>query len=115
MADDKKSVIDTDLDSKVSTFSEGVKQNKLNDPEADFAPTPPKDEGWKSKGPFVKYTGQATLRSITTEEFEAAGAKGQDYAEWNSLNDKKIPVSHFNENALTYLLQVDGRFEKVDD
>lgn len=66
-------------------------------------------------GPWIKYKGVATVRILTQKDWAAVGVNSSTYAEWNYLNEKKLPRSMFSDEELQYLLRVDGRFELVDD
>ena len=68
-----------------------------------------------AKGPWVKYTGIATVRTISAKGWKAAGVNSEKSAQWNYLNRMRLPKDRFNEDELHYLLEVDGRFSLVDD
>ncbi len=67
-----------------------------------------------SDGPWIEYTGVATVRRMGPEEWAAANINSQDYFEWNYLNHKRIPRKVFTDEQLQYLLRVDDRFRLVD-
>lgn len=93
---------------------QGLPEN-VNVEIADF-PFEPQEpiEGDEEKG-FVKYVGVATVRQMTPGDWKQVGAADfNQFIEWNSLNKMCVPVSIFSKEALNYLLNVDGRFIKVD-
>ncbi len=58
----------------------------------------------------VRYIGNGTIRSITSEDWERVGASNMPTTEWNFANAFSIPASHFTREALRYL-KIDDRFE----
>lgn len=66
-----------------------------------------------SPGPWIEYTGIATLRIMDEEAWRSAGVNSNKYIEWNYLNHMRVPMSQFTEAELSYLLGRDGRFIKV--
>ena len=68
-----------------------------------------------AKGPWIAYTGLATLREISKSDWAKVGVNDQGAVEWNILNGYKISVSDLSEKAIDYCLRVDGRFSKVDE
>lgn len=67
----------------------------------------------KSAGKFVKYTGTATRRVITSEHWAGVNAPDMPTTEWTFANEYKIPASEFSTAALEYLRR-DGRFQVTD-
>lgn len=68
-----------------------------------------------ASGPWIKYTGIATVRTINANGWREAGVDSTKKAQWNYLNHMRLPKSMFNEEELNYLLNVDGRFSLVED
>lgn len=66
-----------------------------------------------SVGPWIQYNGIATLRIMDAQAWHAAGVKSDKYVEWNYLNNRRVPISHFTDAELAYLIGRDGRFSKV--
>ena len=66
-------------------------------------------------GPYITYTGMATLRQISKSDWKKAGVEDQGDVEWNAINGYRISVNDLSEKAINYCLNVDGRFSKVDD
>ncbi len=107
-----------------------IKQPKVVEPEPipfeldDLRPSAPKveegpaiplqDAAPDSVGPWVQYNGIATLRIMDANAWHSAGVKSDKYVEWNYLNNKRVPVSHFTDAELAYLIGRDGRFSKVE-
>lgn len=58
----------------------------------------------------VKYGGISTVRSISKDEWEAAGVKDQEGTVWDASNGYSLPLSDFNDAALD-VLAADGFFE----
>lgn len=50
----------------------------------------------------VKYLGVADIRSISSEEWKAAGVRGQDATVWSAENGFTILGERFNKSALSY-------------
>ncbi len=65
-------------------------------------------------GPWVQYDGIATVRVITQSDWAAMGIDSDKEVQWNYLNKKRVPVSHFSDEELQYLLRCDGRFSVVE-
>lgn len=61
----------------------------------------------------VLYIGQASLRTITAEEWLQVGLEHEP-AEWNLANGFRLPAEDFSREALRYLVKTDGRFQLVD-
>lgn len=83
-------------------YEEGATNLKPPDPDA--------------RGPWVQYNGIGTLRIMDKNAWTSGGVSSDKYAEWNSLNKKRIPVSTFTAQEMNYLLSpAEGRFSVVDD
>ncbi len=67
-----------------------------------------------AKGPWVVYTGFATVRIFSEKDWDTVGLKGKR-CEWNYLNQKRLPKSQFTAEQLDHLLNVDGRFKLSDE
>ena len=77
---------------------------------------PAKARGSKSaEAPLqdVKYTGQASLRTISAQEWLQLGIE-HEAVEWNFHNNFRVPVEDLTDGAVAYLIKRDGRFELVD-
>lgn len=80
--------------------------------EAKVAPSPPGDirrrvDKKLPTGPFVKYVGQASVRTINPSEWKSLGISLTDdsvTSAWNIKNDFLIPVNEFSDEQLDYLL-----------
>lgn len=68
-----------------------------------------------SSGPWVVYTGIATVRIIDSRGWAKAGIRSGLRVQWNYLNKMRQPASRFSKAELHYLLEVDGRFILVED
>lgn len=68
-----------------------------------------------SSGPWVVYTGIATVRTIDSKGWAKAGIRSGLRVQWNYLNKMRQPASRFSKVELHYLLEVDGRFVLVED
>lgn len=82
------------------------------EPSENFDLMPPDPD---AKGPYITYTGMATLREITKRDWQKIGVVDQGDVQWNLMNGYRIPVSNLSESAIDYCLRVDGRFSKVDE
>lgn len=67
-----------------------------------------------AKGPWIEYTGVATVRVIDEKDWAAIGLNSSKRYQWNYLNQKRLPKSDFSEEELHYLLNVDGRFKLTE-
>lgn len=67
-----------------------------------------------AKGPWVEYTGVATVRVLTEKDWADQGINSTKRYQWNYLNQKRLPKSIFSEDELHYLLEVDGRFKLTE-
>lgn len=61
----------------------------------------------------VKYIGQASLRTISKDDWLSLGIEHED-VEWNFHNNFRVPAEDLTDGARKYLLKKDGRFELVD-
>lgn len=61
----------------------------------------------------VKYTGQASLRTISKEDWLSLGIEHEG-VEWNFHNNFRVPAEDLTDGAIKYLTKKDGRFELVD-
>lgn len=61
----------------------------------------------------VKYVGQASLRTISAEDWLQLGIEHEG-VEWNFHNNFRVPAEDLSDGARKYLLKKDGRFELVD-
>lgn len=66
----------------------------------------------QSQGGYVKYTGVATRRILTTDDWARVGAKDHPQVEWTFSNGFAVPLSVFSKEALGYL-KIDDGFEIV--
>lgn len=107
-----KPKIDFSLDDKVEDTGDLDLGMKVETASAPLNLVPPDPN---ATGPWIEYTGIATVRIINALDWKAIGIDSDLYCEWNYLNAKKLPKSLFNEKQLTYLLSTDGRFQLVDD
>lgn len=57
----------------------------------------------------VVYAGDASLRVISSADWESLGIKGKDEVRWGFANDFRVPVSEFTKAQMDYLRR-DGRF-----
>lgn len=68
---------------------------------------------------FVRYTGareeHASMRRIKAAAWRELGIKAERTHVWELGNDWRIPVSEFTDPQLDYLLDVDGRFEIINN
>lgn len=58
---------------------------------------------------YVEYKGNATFRRITADQWMQARVKDQSEIVWDASNEFKVPLSEFNDAALT-VLRRDGAF-----
>lgn len=104
-------LIDTDFEGKVEA------ENIPPDVQVETASAPlnlvPADPN--AKGPWIEYTGIATVRILSAEDWKTLGIDSDLYCEWNYLNGNRLPKSMFNEEQLNYLLTQDDRFQLVED
>ena len=108
---EKKVIIDDSLEDKVEDNGDlgPIKIEKASGPMNLTPPDP------NATGPWIEYTGIATVRIITELDWRQQGINSTNYCEWNYLNNKRLPRSMFSDEELQYLLRVDGRFTLVDD
>lgn len=66
-------------------------------------PVAPKDAKW------VTYHGQASLRTITEEQWLQGGIEGQSSVTWRKETGNRVRVDEFTEAALD-VLRIDGSF-----
>lgn len=64
----------------------------------------------ETKPEFVEYTGQASRREISKEDWLKAGVRDQEAVTWSFQNDFRVPKENFSQEAIRHLLQKDGRF-----
>lgn len=67
------------------------------------------------KGRYVQYNGVGTVREMTPADWKAAQVDSDNTYQWSYMNHKRLPLSHFSDEELQYLLRVDGRFSLVED
>lgn len=103
----EETLIDIDLGATAKKVAEP--NPEFNKPYDLMPPNP------NAVGPWVKYDGVATLRTIDVDEWAAVGVTDQLYTEWNALNGYKVSVHDLSEGALRYCLKMDGRFVQVDN
>ena len=65
-----------------------------------------------AKGKFVVYTGDATRRILSPEDWERAGLKGENNV-WGFHNSFRIPAEDFTNDQIEYLVKTDGKFKVV--
>ena len=53
---------------------------------------------------FIEYTGSADLRSITSADFKSVGVDGQRPAYWSRVNNKRLPMSSFTDEAAAVMI-----------
>lgn len=124
MGNEKQELEDQKL-STATPFDAEPKKEVDNDPrkglpetvvvEEVSAPTQLQQGDPLARGPWIQYDGVATVRVLGPDDWKNAGVKSNKYYEWNYLNSKRIPVSHFSDEELQYLLRCDGRFSVVED
>lgn len=113
MTDKKPKIeIDTSLDDKVEDTGDLEIPISVETASAPLNLVPPDPN---ATGPWVEYTGIATVRIITKLDWQAIGIDSDLYCEWNYLNAKRLPESMFSREQLVYLLSTDGRFQLVED
>jgi hypothetical protein len=120
VADDKLVTgagVDADLSTKAKKEEADPRQGLPSTVKVESAPTALdlKKPDPDAKGPWIQYEGVGTVRTITPDDWKAAGIECNDYHEWNYLNHKRLPRSAFSDQQLQYLLRVDGRFRLVTD
>jgi hypothetical protein len=103
----EETLIDIDLGTTAKSIAE---PNPEFDKPFDLMPPNP-----DATGPWIKYDGVATLRTIDAPEWVEVGVTDQPYTEWNALNGYKVSVSDLSAGAIRYCLQTDGRFVQVDN
>lgn len=57
---------------------------------------------------YIKYTGDASRREITKEDWAAIGVKASKDTNWTFANGFKLPKKDFPPEALKYLLNTPG-------
>jgi hypothetical protein len=107
-----KPKIDLSLDDKVEDTGDIEVPMNVETASAPLNLVPPDPN---ATGPWIEYTGIATVRIINGLDWKAIGIDSDLYCEWNYLNAKKLPKSMFNPEQLNYLLSTDGRFKLVED
>lgn len=111
---EENSFIDTSLDEKVEEpvrTIEDLQEVKVETMTAPRNLVPPDPN---ATGPWIEYTGIATVRILCDLDWKNLGIDSDLYCEWNLLNGMKLPKSIFNEAQLNYLLNQDGRFQLVE-
>ncbi len=59
-----------------------------------------------AQGDLIVYTGGATTRSISVQEFkDGAGIDAPNDLVWNHQNKKRVPFSEMNQTVLDYLFE----------
>lgn len=91
----------------------GVQVEEAQEP---FIERQPTEEELSDPGPWIQYNGVGIVRVMGPDEWKAVKnlvpglPSTDDYYEWNSANNKRVPRSEFNDHQLQYLLRIDGRF-----
>lgn len=76
------------------------------------APAKSSAKGGEPELKDIQYTGEASLRTITKEDWLTLGIEHDDL-EWNFHNNFRIPAEDISDGARSYLLKKDGRFKLV--
>lgn len=66
----------------------------------------------KPKSKFVVYTGDATRRILSPEDWERVGLKGENNV-WGFHNSFRVPAEDFTNDQIEYLTKTDGKFKVV--
>lgn len=61
-----------------------------------------------NKTDILMYTGGATSRTVTKEEWQEAGVKGQDTVSWHPANRKRVQCGDLSEDAFLLLVELHG-------
>ena len=109
----KSSQTPTPSDSEPQDERQGLPANvRVENASAPMKLDPPEPG---ATGPWVVYTGIATVRTNSGSGWKAAGVNSDKSVQWNFLNKMRLPKSKFSDDELHYLLEVDGRFKLVED
>lgn len=114
MSEIETSFFDTSLDDKVEEINEFAANEQVT-VETVSAPMNLVPPDPNATGPWIEYTGIATVRILCDVDWRTLGINSDLYCEWNYLNKMRLPKSMFSDEQLNYLLNQDGRFQLVDD
>lgn len=94
-----------------ATQESGVTANVSNEADSELMDDPNTDVelAEAAEEPMVEYTGPASRREITSEQWQGAGVADMPTVVWERHSGFKVPKSVFSEQALQVLRQ-DGGF-----